>query len=143
MLMPKNNKIAIYEYLFKEGVMVAKKDPTIPRHPCLNSVTNLQIIVTMRSLASRGLVKEQFAWRHYYWYLTNEGIAFLRNFLCLPAEIVPATLKRKGNESRGGAAGAGTGGPGAGTGAGGPGGVGGGAPDPKFKGYGRGKPISE
>merc|ERR1719383_1656428 len=40
------------------------------------------------------MVTEQFAWRHYYWYLTNEGIQYLRDFLHLPPEIVPATLKR-------------------------------------------------
>ena len=40
-------------------------------------------------------MREQFAWRHYYWYLTNEGIQYLREFLHLPAEIVPATLKRQ------------------------------------------------
>ncbi|CAG5123079.1 unnamed protein product [Candidula unifasciata] len=40
-----------------------------------------------------GLVRGQFAWRHYYWYLTNEGIQYLREFLHLPAEIVPATFK--------------------------------------------------
>jgi len=40
------------------------------------------------------LVKEQFAWRHYYWYLNNEGTNFLREYLNLPPEIVPATLKR-------------------------------------------------
>jgi small subunit ribosomal protein S10e len=27
-------------------------------------------------------------------YLTNEGIEYLREYLCLPAEIVPATLKK-------------------------------------------------
>ncbi|NWU32707.1 RS10 protein, partial [Dyaphorophyia castanea] len=48
----------------------------------------------MQSLKSRGYVKEQFAWRHFYWYLTNEGIEYLRTFLHLPPEIVPATLKR-------------------------------------------------
>merc|ERR1712226_743823 len=47
------------------------------------------------SLKSKGYVREQFAWRHYYWYLTNEGILYLRDFLHLPAEIVPATLKRQ------------------------------------------------
>ncbi|KAF9614238.1 hypothetical protein IFM89_016499 [Coptis chinensis] len=31
---------------------------------------------------------------HYYWYLTNDGIEFLRTFLNLPSEIVPATLKK-------------------------------------------------
>lgn len=40
-------------------------------------------------------MKEQFAWRHFYWYLTNEGIEYLRDFLHLPPEIVPATLKRQ------------------------------------------------
>lgn len=40
-------------------------------------------------------MKEQFAWRHFYWYLTNDGIEHLRAYLHLPAEIVPATLKRK------------------------------------------------
>jgi len=40
-------------------------------------------------------VKEQFAWRHYYWYLTNPGIEYLRTFLHLPPEIVPSTLKRQ------------------------------------------------
>ena len=46
-------------------------------------------------MKSRGYVKEQFAWRHFYWYLTNEGIEFIREYLHLPAEIVPATMKPK------------------------------------------------
>lgn len=50
---------------------------------------------TPQSLKSCGYVKEQFAWRHYYWYLTNEGIQYLRDFLHLPPEIVPATLRRQ------------------------------------------------
>ena len=45
-------------------------------------------------MKSRGYVREQFAWRHYYWYLTNEGIQYLRDYLHLPPEIVPSTLKR-------------------------------------------------
>lgn len=48
-----------------------------------------------QSLKSTGYVKEQFAWRHFYWYLTNEGIQYLRDFLHLPPEIVPATLRRQ------------------------------------------------
>lgn len=51
--------------------------------------------VYFQSLKSRAFVNEQFAWRHYYWYLTNEGIQYLRDFLHLPSEIVPATLKRQ------------------------------------------------
>ena len=76
--MPKKNLVAIYEHLFKEGVMVAKKDPHAPKHPELD-VPNLQVMKTLNSLKSRGYVKEQFAWRHYYWYLTNEGIQVRAN----------------------------------------------------------------
>ena len=94
MLMPKKNKIAIYENLFKEGCMVAKKDTHAPKHPEVE-VPNLHVIKALTSLKSRGYVKEQFAWSHFYWYLTNEGIQYLRDFLHLPPEIVPATLKRQ------------------------------------------------
>ena len=31
--MPKKDRVKIYEYLFKEGVMVAQKNPHRPRHP--------------------------------------------------------------------------------------------------------------
>ncbi|KAF6199624.1 hypothetical protein GE061_005922 [Apolygus lucorum] len=76
--------------------MVAKKDYHALKHPDLEVIPNLEVIKTMQSLKSRGYVKEQFAWRHFYWYLTNEGITYLRNYLHLPPEIVPATLKRPG-----------------------------------------------
>jgi small subunit ribosomal protein S10e len=95
MLMPKANRVAIYELLFKEGVMVAEKDFNMPKHPELDSVPNLHVIKAMTSLHSRGFVREQFAWRHYYWYLTNEGTGYLRDYLHLPSEIVPATMKFK------------------------------------------------
>merc|ERR1712224_563757 len=94
MLMPKANRVAIYEHLFREGVMVAKKDFHLAKHPDVN-VPNLHVIKACQSLKSRGLVNEQFAWRHYYWYLSNEGIQYLRDFLHLPPEIVPSTLKRQ------------------------------------------------
>jgi small subunit ribosomal protein S10e len=95
MLMPKKDRVAIYEYLFKEGVMVAEKDFHAAKHPALEKVPNLHVIKALQSLKSRGYVKEQFAWRHFYWYLTNEGIQYLRDFLHLPPEIVPPTLKRQ------------------------------------------------
>merc|ERR1712056_83422 len=101
MLMPKKNLVAIYEHLFKEGCMVAKKDTHAPKHPELD-VPNLHVMKALTSLKSRGYVKEQFAWRHFYWYLTNEGIQYLRDYLHLPPEIVPATLRKatKPNEGR-------------------------------------------
>ena len=48
----------------------------------------------MQSLKSKEFVSERFAWRHYYWFLTDEGIEHLREVLALPADIVPATLKK-------------------------------------------------
>ncbi|XP_038935779.1 plectin isoform X21 [Rattus norvegicus] len=95
MLMPLDQLRAIYEVLFREGVMVAKKDRR-PRslHPHVPGVTNLQVMRAMTSLKARGLVRETFAWCHFYWYLTNEGIDHLRQYLHLPPEIVPASLQR-------------------------------------------------
>merc|ERR1711972_431284 len=93
MLMPKRHRSLIYEYLFKEGVLVAMKDTHLAKHPEID-VPNLHVMKALLSLKSRGYVTEQFAWRHYYWYLTNEGIQYLRDYLHLPSEIVPSTLKR-------------------------------------------------
>ncbi|XP_051575646.1 uncharacterized protein LOC127453354 [Myxocyprinus asiaticus] len=95
MVMPLNNLKAIYEHLFRDGVMVAKKDKRPQtKHPEIPGVDNLQVIRAMGSLKSRGYVKETFAWRHFYWYLTNTGIVYLRDYLHLPAEIVPTPLQR-------------------------------------------------
>eukprot|EP00656_Telonema_subtile_P023628 TRINITY_DN2516_c0_g1_i2.p1 TRINITY_DN2516_c0_g1~~TRINITY_DN2516_c0_g1_i2.p1 ORF type:complete len:155 (-),score=41.63 TRINITY_DN2516_c0_g1_i2:257-721(-) len=95
MLVPKANRQTVYKYLFKEGVMVAKKDFKKKNHddPELD-VPNLQVIKLMQSLKSRGFVTERFSWNWYYYYLTNEGIDYLQKFLNLPADVVPATLKK-------------------------------------------------
>merc|ERR1711924_505989 len=95
MLVPKSDRLIVYKYLFKEGVMVAKKDCNKPKHddPEL-PVKNIYVIKLLTSLKSRGYVTESFSWQWYYWYLTNEGIEYLREYLHLPSEIVPATLKQ-------------------------------------------------
>lgn len=52
-------------------------------------------------MASRGYVKEQFAWRHYYFYLTAEGIAYIREYLGLPEDVLPTTHRApKSDQSR-------------------------------------------
>ena len=48
MLIPKKNRIIIYEYLFKEGVIVAKKDFNAPKHNEIEAVPNLQVIKTLQ-----------------------------------------------------------------------------------------------
>lgn len=64
-----------------------------------SAITGSNQELSPQSLKSRGYVKEQFAWRHFYWYLTNEGIQYLRDYLHLPPEIVPATLRRSRPET--------------------------------------------
>jgi small subunit ribosomal protein S10e len=100
MIIPKANRKKIYTKLFKDGVMVAEKAFNAPAHPEFPDVPNLQVIKACQSLKSRGYVKENFAWRHYYWALTDEGIEYIKNFLHLPAEVVPDTLKAPAKEQR-------------------------------------------
>lgn len=86
---------AIYELLFRDGVIVAKKDRRPQSmHPELNGVTNLKVMRAMASLKSRGYVRETFAWKHAYYYITNEGVAHMRSYLRLPPDIMPATFQR-------------------------------------------------
>ena len=73
--------------------MVAKKDYYAAKHAEID-VPNLQVVKALQSLESRGYVKTQFSWQWYYYILTEEGIQYLRDFLHLPAEIVPATFKK-------------------------------------------------
>ena len=92
MLVPKKNRKAIYEALFRDGVMVAKKDLTC-KHNNLE-VPNIHVVKLCQSLLSRGFVKHNYAWCWNYYSLTNEGIEHLREYLHLPADTVPDTLKK-------------------------------------------------
>eukprot|EP00500_Bicosoecida_sp_ms1_P002469 CAMPEP_0203806158 /NCGR_PEP_ID=MMETSP0115-20131106/47_1 /ASSEMBLY_ACC=CAM_ASM_000227 /TAXON_ID=33651 /ORGANISM="Bicosoecid sp, Strain ms1" /LENGTH=101 /DNA_ID=CAMNT_0050714815 /DNA_START=76 /DNA_END=378 /DNA_ORIENTATION=- len=99
MLVPKKNRILVYKYLFNEGVLCAKADPTLPKHGEIEEVPNLQVLNLMKSLESREYVRRTFSWQWHYYYLTEEGIEYLRDYLHLPkeiggAEIVPATHKK-------------------------------------------------
>jgi len=93
MLIPKKHRLAIYSYLFKEGVLVTSVNVFAPKHMHLD-VPNLHVIKLMQSLKSRNYVKERYNWRYLYFFLTNEGIEYLRETLHIPADTVPATLKR-------------------------------------------------
>jgi hypothetical protein len=47
MLMPKRNRGTIYEYLFKEGVLVAMKDSHLAKHPDID-VPNLHVMKSLQ-----------------------------------------------------------------------------------------------
>eukprot|EP00456_Euglypha_rotunda_P050865 TRINITY_DN409_c0_g1_i5.p1 TRINITY_DN409_c0_g1~~TRINITY_DN409_c0_g1_i5.p1 ORF type:complete len:192 (+),score=25.12 TRINITY_DN409_c0_g1_i5:97-672(+) len=98
MLVPRKNLLAIYAYLFQEGVLVAKKDFGC-KHGDIE-VPNIQVIKVMQSLVSREYVKDLFSWQWHYYTLTNKGMEYLRDFLHA-GDSVPATLKPKRREASG------------------------------------------
>mmetsp|Transcript_49151 Transcript_49151/g.138769 ORF Transcript_49151/g.138769 Transcript_49151/m.138769 type:complete len:132 (-) Transcript_49151:245-640(-) len=94
-LIPKTTRRAILEHVFKEGVIVVLNDPRAPKHNELTDIPNLHVMMVMKSLASRAYVSEKFNWMWHYYFLTNEGIDYLREVLHLPAQVFPATLTRQ------------------------------------------------
>ncbi|KAF2070940.1 hypothetical protein CYY_007746 [Polysphondylium violaceum] len=95
MIIPKENRLAIYRYLFQEGVLVAKKDFKLEKHPNIESVSNLEVLATLKSFKSKKFVTESFNWQYYYWVLTDEGVKYLSQYLQLPESVVPATHKKQ------------------------------------------------
>jgi small subunit ribosomal protein S10e len=74
-------------------VLTCQKDVKLEKHHELD-LPNLHVVKAMLSLKSRGHVREVFNWQWHYFFLTDTGIEYLRAYLHLPEEIVPATLKR-------------------------------------------------
>ncbi|KAJ7039510.1 Plectin/S10 domain-containing protein [Mycena alexandri] len=100
MIITKENRRVIYENLFKEGVLVAKKDFNAPKHEELD-VPNLQVIKALQSLTSKGFVKTQFSWQWYYYVLTPEGVEYLREWCSTsPPKSSPATHKKAARPPR-------------------------------------------
>jgi len=98
MFIQKKNRILVYSYLFKEGTLVAKKDVYLEKHSDQIPIPNIEVLALLRSFKSKNYVKETFNWQYYYYFLTNEGIEYLRQYLALPADIIPATLKESANK---------------------------------------------
>ncbi|CAK7902313.1 40S ribosomal protein S10A [[Candida] anglica] len=90
MLIPREERKKIHQYLFQEGVVVAKKDFNQPKHDEIDT-RNLYVIKALQSLTSKGFVKTQFSWQYYYYTLTDEGVEFLRTELNIPEGILPLT----------------------------------------------------
>mmetsp|Transcript_38742 Transcript_38742/g.84871 ORF Transcript_38742/g.84871 Transcript_38742/m.84871 type:complete len:129 (-) Transcript_38742:97-483(-) len=94
-LISKKTRRAILEHVFKEGVIVVKHDPRAYRHNELEDIPNLHVMMVLRSLCSRNYVTEKFNWQWHYYFLTNEGIDYLREVLHLPPHVFPSTLTKK------------------------------------------------
>ena len=105
MFVLKKDRIAVYTYLFNEGVLVVEKDFYKAQHSEELPVANIVVMQLMKGLASKAnpvdptdknaevkpFVRRVYAWRHYYYYLTDEGMEFLREYLGIPDEVVPKT----------------------------------------------------
>uniref|UniRef100_A0A7E4W359 S10_plectin domain-containing protein n=1 Tax=Panagrellus redivivus TaxID=6233 RepID=A0A7E4W359_PANRE len=87
MLLSQSDRKKIYEHLFAKGVTTTRTGFNMKPHPEIEGVKNLYVIKALQSLASKGLVKEQFAWRHNYFYLNDEGTAYLREYLGRDEEV--------------------------------------------------------
>jgi len=91
---------------------VCKKDTKKEQHEAI-PVPNLHVMKLLLSLKSRSFVKETFNWQYSYYTLTDEGIAYLRDYMSIPEDTVPDTLKVKapprGQAREGGFAGRGRG----------------------------------
>ena len=71
---------------------MTKKDTKI-QFEALPEIPNLQVLMLMKSLTSREYVRNTFSWQYNYYYLTEEGINYLREYLALPATVAPQTKR--------------------------------------------------
>jgi small subunit ribosomal protein S10e len=92
-------KLNVFNIFILEGTLVAKKDFYADKHSDALPIPNLEVLCLLRSFKSKGFVTETFNWQYYYYFLTNEGIEYLRQYLALPAEIVPATLRKAASKA--------------------------------------------
>ena len=90
-LVPLKDKVKIYTYFLQEGVFACKKDNTSKNETL--EIPNLHCFLVMRSLISRKFATEIFKWQWHYYFLTPEGIKYLREYLGLPATVIPNTYK--------------------------------------------------
>ena len=95
-LVPLKDKVKLYTYFLKEGVFACRKDNTTNNENL--QIPNLHCFLIMRSLVSRGMATEIFSWRWHYYFLTKKGVDYLREYLGLPANIVPNTYKLEEEE---------------------------------------------
>ena len=90
-LVPTKEKVKIYTYFLQEGVFACKKDNTSKNETL--DIPNLHCFLVMRSLISRKFATEIFKWQWHYYFLTPEGIKYLREYLGLPGSVIPNTYK--------------------------------------------------
>lgn len=77
-----------------EGVITVEKDPRLAKHHILD-VPNIHALDALKSLKSKNHVREVFNWQWHYYFLTDTGVEYLRQYLHLGENVIPATLKKQ------------------------------------------------
>ena len=89
MIITRNERISIYTELFKRGVTVVKLEKQKNKK---NEALKSKVL--LKSLHSKGLVKETFSWQFHYYTLNDAGVCYLRKYLNIPEKVVPMTHKQ-------------------------------------------------
>ena len=76
-LVSKAHKREIFSYLLREGVIVVKKDGYLPQHQHISGVSNLEVMMIVKSLKSRGYLADVFNWQWSYYTVTPPGVKYL------------------------------------------------------------------
>ncbi|KAF7701480.1 40S ribosomal protein S10-B [Cucumispora dikerogammari] len=83
--------VKIKEYLFETGVILTHDDAlSNTMHPELN-LPDKKIMAYLKTLVSKGYLEKIFVWQHGYYSLTDEGVDFLREDLCMDEAEMPRT----------------------------------------------------
>ena len=61
-LVSREDRRTMFEYLLKEGVIVVKKDSYLKTHHNIEGIANLKVQMIVKSLKSQGFLQEVFSW---------------------------------------------------------------------------------
>lgn len=81
--------VKIKEYLFENGVILTHDDPKSIHEDLF--IPDKKIMSYLKTLVSKGYVKKNFAWQHGYYSLTEEGVMFFKEDLCMEDDKMPRT----------------------------------------------------
>merc|ERR1712000_603957 len=96
-IVPKPSRDNVYRFLFTEGVIACQKNRLGKWRATLGG-KQIEVPVNHVMSLMGGLIKEQFAWRHFYWFLNDAGVAFMRKYLFLADNVVPNTQRKPEKE---------------------------------------------
>jgi len=85
----KKKRLLFTQIYLKNGAVVIKREKQKQKKDETFSTKLL-----LKSLHSKGLVKETFSWQFYYYTLNDEGVRYLQNYLNIPEKVVPMTHKQ-------------------------------------------------